>query len=394
MEQRQSLVLAGAALAAILSLFWAFTPRPVIVESTTVAAGKFTATVEEDGRTRVRDRYVVSAPLAGFLARITLRPGDAVSAGQILTAISPNVSPLIEERTRRELQERVGAAEASLEEAKALQERADALLVKARADLKRTNELHARGVTPTTQLDRDTAAFQAADLEMSAADRRRHAAEHTLEQARAALGRSGVGATSDRFNVTAPIEGRVLRVLQESEGAVALGAPLIELGDTGDLEVIVDLLTNEAAGVREGSRVLIERSGVGGTLEGRVRRVEPSGFTKVSALGVEEQRVWVVADIVSPRSQWSPLGDGYRVGVKIVVEELEHTLVVPIGALFRRGAEWYVFVVESGRATLRKVGLVRRSGASAAISEGLKGGESIILFPPTTLKPGTRVRSD
>lgn len=391
MLQRRHLVLVGAALAAVLVLYWLLSPRPVLVETAAVTQGKFTAIVEEDGRTRVRDRYVVTAPIAGYVARTTFSTGDGVKVGQPLATIAPNVPPLIEARTRQELQERIGAAEASLEEAKALQDRAQALLVKARADVERTKQLRARGVVAVAQVERDTAAFQASELEAAAADRRRHAAEHSLDQARAALRRSGNGATGEQFTVTSPIDGRVLRIAQESEAAVAPGAPLVEVGDTGDLEVIVDLLTTEAAGVRAGARVLLERSGVPGTLEGRVRRVEPSGFTKISALGVEEQRVWVVADIVSPRSQWSTLGDGYRVGVKIVVDEIESTIIVPVGALFRRGTDWNVLVVERGRANARKVELASRSGASAAIAQGLQAGDTVVLFPPTTLKAGMAV---
>ena len=304
---------------------------------------------------------------------------------------TPPLAPLIEARTSQELQERLGAAEASVEEAKALKHRAQALLVKARADVERTTQLRARGVAPVAQVERDTATFQASELEAAAADRRRHAAEHGLEQARAALRQSSNGATGEHFIVTSPIEGQVLRIAQESEAAVAPGAPLVEVGDTSDLEVIVDLLTTEAAGVRAGARVMLERSGVPGKLEGRVRRVEPSGFTKTSALGVEEQRVWVVADIVSPRGQWSALGDGYRIGVKIVVDEFEKALIVPVGALFRRGTDWNVLVVERGRAVLRKVELASRSGATAAIAQGLKAGETVVLFPSTTLKPGMAV---
>lgn len=393
MAVRRYLLVAAGAGAALVSLYWLLAPRSILVETTTVGEGPFTAVVEEDGRTRVRDRYVVSAPLSGYVNRSALRAGDAVTVGQTVATIAPNTPPLIEARTRQELAERVGAAQASVEEAGALEERAQALLVRARSDLERTTQLRARGVATVAQLDRETATFQSAEREVAAADRHRHVAEHLLEQARAALRRSANGQSGERFVVSSPTAGQVLKIFQESEAAIMLGAALIEVGDTSNLEVIVDLLTTDAARVRPGARVLLERTGVTSVLEGRVRRIEPSGFTKISALGVEEQRVWVVADITSPRNAWSTLGDGYRVGVRIVVDELERALVVPVGALFRRGTDWTVFVVERGHAVFRKVELANRSGATAAIAQGLKVGETVILFPPSTLKAGTPVRT-
>jgi HlyD family secretion protein len=242
------------------------------------------------------------------------------------------------------------------------------------------------------QLEHDTSTFQAAERDVAAAELRHHAAEHALDQARAALKRSGETEGTEQFPVSAPIDGRVLKVIQESEGAVSLGAPLLELGDPADLEVVVDVLTTDAARIREGAKVLLERWGGPTPLQARVRRVEPSGFTKISALGVEEQRVWIVIDITSPRELWTALGDGYRVDVKIIVDQIEKAVVVPIGALFRRGDPWQVFVVDGGRARLRSVKVLRRSGRLAAIAEGLRPGESVVLYPPSALKEGSAVR--
>jgi HlyD family secretion protein len=392
MIERRTAILAGvAALAVLAAAYWLFSPRPIPVETAMVTEERFTVFVEEDGRTRVRDRYVVSSPLAGRVPRTTLRVGDAVKAGQLLATVTPNVSPLIDPRARRELEERVGAADAAVEEAAALQERAQVQLSRARTDLERTTQLKSRGVASLAQFDRDTYALNAAERDLAAADRRRHAAEHALDEARAALKRSGESETAESFPVTSPVEGRVLKIVQESEGVVGLGAPLIEVGDTGDLEVIVDLLTSDAAQVRDGAKVQMERSGVPAILEGRVRRVEPSGFTKVSALGVEEQRVWVVVDITSPRSQWTGLGDGYRIAARILIDEIENATVIPTGALFRRGEDWHVFVVESGRAQLCKIELRRRSGRSVAVANGLRSGQEVVLYPPSTLSPGARV---
>jgi HlyD family secretion protein len=339
----------------------------------------------------VRERYVVSAPLSGRVPRSTLRAGDAVKVGEALTTIAPNLSPLLDPRVHQELQERVGVAEAAVEEAAALHERALVLLARARTDLERTTKLHARGVAAAQQLERDTFTLQSAERDVTAADRRRDAAGHELDQARAALKRSSEAGTSELFPVWSPIDGRVLKVIQESEAVVSLGAPLLELGDPAGLEVIVDVLTADAALVREGAKVVLERWGGATALEARVRRVEPSGFTKISALGVEEQRVWINIDITSPREQWANLGDGYRVDVKIVVDEVERATVVPIGALFRRGDAWHVFIVDGGRAHLRRVDVARRSGRVAAIAEGLRPGETVVVYPPTALADGSAV---
>jgi HlyD family secretion protein len=330
--------------------------------------------------------------LAGRVPRSTLRAGDVVKAGQNLATITPNVSPLLDPRMRQELGERVGAAEAALEEARALHERAKVLLARARSDLDRTKQLRAREVAPPAQLERDTFTFQAAERDSVAAELRHHAAEHALHQARAALKRSGEDEGAERFPVSSPIDGRVLKVIQESESVVPLGAPLLELGNPADLEVIVDLLTTDAALVREGAKVALERWGGATPLVGRVRRVEPSGFTKISALGVEEQRVWVVIDIVSPREAWTTLGDGYRMDVKITVDEMETATVVPIGSLFRRGDAWKAFVADRGIARLRTVKVSRRSGRLAAVAEGLRPGETVIVYPPQALKNGRAIR--
>jgi HlyD family secretion protein len=190
--------------------------------------------------------------------------------------------------------------------------------------------------------------------------------------------------------VLSPIDGRVLKVIQESEAAVPLGSPILELGDPKDLEVAVDILTSDAASIRPGARAVLERWG-GEPLEGRVRRVEPSGFTKISALGVEEQRVWVILDITSQPEKWTGLGDGYRVDVKISVEEIDEAITMPIGALFRRGGNWHVFIIEGDRAKLRTVDVARRSGRLAAISAGVQAGEVVIVYPPTQLTDGSAV---
>jgi HlyD family secretion protein len=393
MQQRGKLAIFSGSILIIAAGYWLLRPKAVLVETATVHETRFTAFVEEDGRTRVRDRFVVSAPLAGRLSRLALRAGDTVKTSMPLAEITPNPAPLIDTRARQELEERVGAAEASVEEAVALRERARVLQMRTKTDLERTTKLRQTGVTAVAQLERDTFSFESAERELAAAERRHHAAEHTLAQARSALKRSSEGSGGERFFVQSPIDGRVLKLVQESEAAIAVGAPLIELGDPADLEITADVLTSDAVQIREGAKVLIERWGGPAALEGRVRRVEPSGFTKVSALGVEEQRVWIIADITSPREQWLGLGDGFRVDVKVVVDEIERATVVPAGALFRRGDAWAVFVIEGNQAQLRQVEIARRSGRLAAIAHGLQPGTPVVMYPPSALADGSIVRT-
>ena len=386
------LLIGGLALTIVAGLaYWAFSPRAVAVETAPVTVGRFTATVEETGRTRVRERYVVSSPLAARLVRPTLRAGDSVDAGQIVATLKPNTAPLLDPRTREELEQRLGMAEASLEEASAAQDRARILLAKARIDLDRARQLRTTGAVTQAQLDRDTALFEAAERDLLAADRRRHAAEHVAAQMRVLM-QPSTEPRGETVALTAPDSGQVLRVLQDNETVVQAGTPLLEIGNLRDVEVIIDLLTTVAFQVREGAPVAISGWGGATPVAGRVRRVEPAGFTKLSALGVEEQRVWVVIEIVTPPDQRPGLGDGFRVDVAIVTAEVEAATLIPAGALFRRGDEWFVFVLDDGRAKMRRVVVRHRSGRLAAVRSGVTAGERVILYPPSALADGRTAR--
>ncbi|WP_198375144.1 efflux RND transporter periplasmic adaptor subunit [Neoroseomonas rubea] len=388
---RRALV-ATAVLLAAGGAFLAFQPRPVLVETELVTRGRFEAVVVEDGRTRVRDRYVVSAPVAGRVLRLGVRPGDTVSQGDPVALILAAPSALLSPRARREAEERVGAAEAMLQQAGVLVERAAAQRVQAEADAVRVRALQARGAAPLQQLERAELAERTAARDMLVAERRRHAAAHELDQARALLAATEAQENGpERLEVRAPVGGRVLRVMQESEAVIASGAPLLELGDPADLEVVVDVLTADAVGIAPGAPVTIERWGGPAPLQGRVRLVEPAAFTRVSALGVEEQRVWVVVDLVSPLERWAALGDGFRVDARIMVEAIEDAVLVPVSALFRRGAGWAAYVVQDGVARERQVEVARRAARSAMISGGLAAGETVVLFPPSTLRDDDRV---
>lgn len=379
-------------IAALAGAFLAFRPKPIFVETEQIRRGRFEAVVEEDGRTRLRDRYIVSAPLAGRVLRLGVRAGDAVAHGDLVAEILAAPSALLSPRARREIEERIGAAEAMLQQAGIMVERAAAQQVQTEADAARIRALHVRGAAPLQQLERAELAERTAARDMLAAERRRHAAEHELDQARALLSANHTTENGpERRVLRAPVSGRVLRVLQESEAIVASGTPLLELGDPAEIEVVVDVLTSEAVRITPGARVVIERWGGPVPLQGRVRLVEPGAFTKVSALGVEEQRVWVVIDLTSPYELWAVLGDGFRVDARITVEVVEDALLVPVSALFRRAPGWAVFVVQDGIARERHIEIARRFTRSAIVSVGLGFGETVILFPPSRLRGGSRV---
>ena len=437
MERRTWLIGGGLALALALGVGWAFAPRPVEVELAAVTLGPFETTIDEDGKTRLADRYVVSAPLAGRLARITLKEGDAVAVDTPLAVLNAVLPAMLDERTRRELRARVAAAQDNVSRATSRTARAQVSLDQARNEVWRSEQLVQQGFIAPIKVETDRLATLGAQREVEGAAAERRMAAHELEQTQAALGAvqpsgagAGAGAGAGRaaantsgFTVRAPSAGRVLRVLQVSEGAVALGTPLIELGDTGRMEVVTELLTTDAIAARVGSRVVIERWGGPVALEGRVRNVEPAAFTKVSALGVEEQRVRVLIDITSPQADWQALGDGYRVSVRIVTLSEPKAVQVPVSAVFplpssagmvsdagaagEQGAKgaaatdgsagaavparFAVFVADEGRARQTAVMLGARNGSAAWIRGGLTTGQQVIAYPPATVRDGQRV---
>ena len=378
---------------AVAGIAWSVMPRPISVETATVTKGRFVASVDEDGKTRVRERYVVAAPLAGRLTRIRFKVGDRVGVDDIVATIAPSPAPFLDPRSRREAEERLGAAEATLDRTQAASERAKAQADQAKIDLDRTRTLVERGVSTTQALERAELAMRVADRDLRVADFLHHAAEHEIDQARALLARyqDSAASTSDAWNVSAPVPGAVLKVAQESETIVQPGTPLIEIGDPRDLEIVVDVLSTDAVEIRPGADVTIEHWGGPGGLSGRVRRVEPAAFTKVSTLGVEEQRVNVLIDISAPAEQWAGLGDAFQVDARITVFAQDDATIVPTGALFRRAETWNVFVVTDGRAEDREIRLLRRSGRFAAVLSGLVPGERVIVYPSDRIASGVRV---
>lgn len=414
MRKTRNRILIGLAVAATVALLvWAFAPRPLPVETATAALGRFERSIDEDARTRVRDRYVISAPLAGQVSRIALREGDPVAPETVVATLTPALPPMLDARSEAQLAARVEAADAAVLRAQTRIARARTALTQARNTLRREEGLARDRFISAIQLENDRLAVRAAEQELTSAEADRHVAGHELQQARAALG-AARGNDRDAFAVRAPVTGRVLRVVQTSAGTVALGAPLIELGDLSRLEIVAELLTGDALQTPPGTPVRIERWGGAGTLNGRVRRVEPAGFTKVSALGVEEQRVNVLIELTDPPERWRTLGDGYRVAVRLLVSVREKVLTVPVGAVFPRpggdGAAsasdtasapnavnedgplpMAVFVIEDGRARQREVMVADRNGREAWIASGLRAGERVIVYPGDAIADGVRV---
>ena len=385
----------GLGSAALIAAFvWAFQPQPVPVETVEVRRGLFEQSVDEDGKTRVRERYVVSAPVAGRLARVRVKAGDAVRAGSAVAELFPAAPAMIDARMARELNERVGAAQAALAQSRARVARAEAALDQAQNDVARQQQLQGQGFVALAALDQAQLAARVQAKELEATRFAEVAAAHDLAQARAALTRAREAAGTSRPGSAWPIEsavdGQVLRVLQESETVVGVGTPLLEIADPSQLEIVIDVLSSDGRRVAAGARVDID-AGPGPRLTGRVRRVEPAAFTKVSALGVEEQRVNVIVDIVSPPEQWQGLGDQFRIDARIVVFERADAVIAPVAALFRDGEQWAVYVVHDGRAQKRRVKVGARTPSDAWIEDGLAPGERVVVYPSDSVADGTRL---
>lgn len=378
-------VLVVAAIAAV-----AMWPESTAIDVVTVSEGPMQVTIDEEGETRVRERFVISAPLAGRLARIELEPGDPVARGAtVLARITPVESPLLDPRTRAELGAAVDVARAAVGQTQAERGRANAALARARTSLTRQDALAEAGVIARDDLEVAQTALRTAEEAARAAEFAVNRAEYELQLARARLQTPQTAGGS--VQIVAPINGAVLKRLRESASVVAAGEPLVEIGDPSQLEIVSDLLSTDAVRVRPDTEVLIEQWGGSEPLHGRVRRVEPAGFMKVSALGVEEQRVNVIIDFTDAATALRALGDGYRVEVRVVVWREERTLKVPVGALFRRGEGWAVFVVADGVARLHPVQLGQRNDTEGQILGGLSPGQTVVLHPPDTLTDGTRV---
>ncbi len=379
-----TMVLVAAIAAAAL---W---PESIEVDVVRVARGALQVTLDEEGETRVRERYVISAPVAGRLQRIELEPGDAVRRGRtIVVRLTPADPALLDPRTRAELAAAVEGMQAAVGQARAERARAAAALDRARASLGRQQQLAEAALVSRDDLEATDTASRAAEEALRAADFAVRRTEYELQLARARLQRPGRG-TGGTIDIASPVDGVVLKRHRESESVVASGEPLLEVGDPAEIEVVSDLLSADAVRVRPGVPVRLEQWGGGPPIMGRVRRVEPSGFMKVSALGVEEQRVNVIIDFADAAAVRA-LGDGYRVEVRIITWQEPDVLKVPIGTLFRQGDAWAVFVVDNGRARTQVVDIGQRNGTEAQVVKGLQAGDAIVLHAPDTLRDGLRI---
>lgn len=389
-------------------LFYGFRPQPAQVEVSRVALGPMQLTVEEEGKTRLRNRYVVSAPVAGFARRLRWKVGDAVSAGEAVAVLEPMRPVVLDPRTREQSEARVRAAEAAVAAVESRVRAAEEQIRAAQADqsywrgqLQRDESLHKSGDLPAERIEKTRTELRRVDAAVSGAEFAAKAVRADVENARAELAAAraalansspGVrGGAGELVTVTAPVAGRVVRVIHESEGVVTPGQPLVELGNARALEVEVELLSADAVRVGPGTRVILTRWGGERPIEARVRTVEPAGFTKVSALGVEEQRVRVISDIVSPEQEWQRLGDGYRVDASFVLWEGAKVLHVPASALFRLDSGWAVFVAADGFARRKPVEVGHRNGLSAEVLKGLEEGELVVTHPDDSVTDGREV---
>jgi HlyD family secretion protein len=394
--QRLFLVVCG--LAVLAALAYAFMPQPIAVDVAMVSRGPLQVTVEEDGKTRIKERYVISAPLSGNMRRIELHEGDSVARGEtLIVTIEPHHPDLLDAREIAEREAKVKSAEAALRLEASAREKAKAALDFAEAELGRVQQAYQRNSASRYELDDANLLYRTGAEEYRGAAVSGEIAQFELDLARAALIRTRPGEenTADTWEVEirSPIDGRVLRVFQESAAMVTAGTQLVEVGDPADLELEIDVLSQDAVGIRPGAMVIVDDWGGDAPLLGTVRVVEPSGFTKISALGVEEQRVNVIADLNESPTQRAALGDGYRVEARIVVWEGRDVLKVPVSALFRRQGEWAVFRVDGRRAVLQAVEIGRQGNLEAAVLGGLNGGDRVIVYPSDKIRDGGAVVS-
>lgn len=394
-SQRRWLI-GGLAVAALAAVLWAaYRPRPLVVETATVAEGRFEQVIEEDGRLRLQQRYTVTAPTAAQLQRPTLKVGDAVQAGDVVAVLAPSAPSMIDARTRGVLQERVGSADAALAAAVANVKRLQAALAQATLEAERADQLAKDNFIAPSARDQARLAREAAQQALRAGQAQQAAADHALGEARAALQRAqpGSGAVAQGlWSLTSPVTGRVLKLYKESAEPVTAGQPLLEIGDTGALEAVVDVLSGDAPRIPPGAAVQLATGRAQPPLAGTVARIEPQAFTKVSALGIEEQRVNVVVALDAKAEDLQRLGDGFRVDARITLSAQDGALLVPSAALVRLGDGWQVFVVEGGKARARTVTFKDRHADSAWVQDGLKAGEKVILYPGSAMADGQPVR--
>ena len=393
--RRGIIVLIGLGIAA--AIVWALLPQPVPADMATVKKGPLEVTVEDEGVTRIREVYTVSAPIGGKMLRAPREVGDDVKANKTLVAaIEPTDPTFLDVRSQRVNQAAVHAAQAGVDLAEAKIKEAKSQLEFARNDLSRAEKLAESKTISARALEKAKLDVDSGEAAVASAVATLEVRRRELESAKARLiqpGEINVDARSANccIQVYSPVDGQVLKIIAESEQVVQPGAPLLEVGDPHDLEIVVDFLSRDAVRIKPGDVARIESWGGDKILPAKVRRIEPTGFTKVSALGIEEQRVKVILDFTGPPSEWQSLGHGYRVIARVVVWHNDDALQVPLGALFREGDNWAVFVVANGRAERRLVTIGERNLHAARVLKGLKAGDKVVMHPSDRVLDGVKV---
>lgn len=392
---RRTLFVVGVILVVVAATIYGFLPKAVEVDLVAVSRGPLQVTIEEEGRTRLKERFVVSAPTAGYMRRSGAKVGDPVRKGETVVALEPLRSQPLDPRSRAEAEVTVSAAQAGLNAAIEKERAAAADADYTEKRLERIANLYSKRYVAQDQRDQAASEAKKARAVQLSAKAAVDVSRSELERAKTVLKNFRPGGTTEKADtvyVSSPVSGAVIKIYRESEGAVQIGEPLLEIGDPNKLEVRIELLSSDAVKIKKGGAVLFKRWGGEGTLTGTVRMVEPAGFTKVSSLGVEEQRVLVIAEFTSPPETWRLLGDGYRLEAHFVVWEGKDVLQIPASGLFRSGEEWAVFVEDNGKARQRTVAVGQRNGLTAEIISGLKEKEGVVAHPDDSIKNGTSIR--
>ncbi len=397
-NQKRIMIWAALGLLIAVGLLFAFMPRAVTVDLVTIAPGPMVVTADEEGKTRVHDVFVLSAPVAGRVRRMEAHVGDAVVAHEtVLAQIEPGDPTLLDPRSEAQAEAALHAAESALDLARAGVEQAVAEYEFAQGEYRRTRDLVAKGTISVRDAEAAERAHKTRRAALATAQAEVQMRTFQLQQAQAQLMSpvqlQKTHGECECVDVTAPVSGRVLKIVNPSERIVNAGDALVEIGNPADLEIVIDFLSTDAVQIESGQRVIIERWGGERALSGRVRRVEPFGYAKTSALGIEEQRVNVIVDLTSPFAEWSRLGHGYQVDARVVLWETEQALTVPLTAMFRQGEDWALFVNDDGRAALRTIEIGKRNGIAAEVTSGLEPGVQVVLHPSDRVVESVRIRA-
>lgn len=379
-----------AGLGLVLLLVWAFLPRPVVVETAVVERRNLAVEIEAEGEARIREVFTVSAPIAGKLERILLHAGDRVDAGAVVARIGPAAPALLDSRSRAVAEATAAAASAAVDLARAQLAQAGATLEFSTGEADRARALYERSTLSKRLLDNAVLAQRTAEAAVASAQANLSVREREQDSARAVLATDANGGERCCIEIVTPVAGRILRVATENEQVVQAGTPIIDIGDPANMEIAVDLLSRDAVRIEVGGLATITGWG-GPDLAARVERIEPTAVTRVSALGIEEQRVEVILALGGDRKDRQALGHGFRVLARLRVWDGQDVLAIPVGALFRDGSDWAAYVVSDGRAVLRRIGIGERNASFAQVLDGLVEGDQVVIHPSDTVSNGVRV---